>query len=181
MLQMPLVLWSQSPFWRMLVDEEAAPARGEGDRSRAPVAHLHKGRLLLSSPARGKVFTQHRWGSPASPSLSPRRPVPWGPPNRPLSSLQGHLPSAILPSYKRRHFQASADSSAWVLIHFLRPERRKHGGGDSLELLLLQAPLWRTRPDPRDQGPTCRGSPSPTMQERVSLGTRRAVSLSLGR
>ena len=59
MLQMPLVLWSQSPFWRMPVDEEAAPARGEGDRSPVPVAQPQKGGLLLSSPALGEVFTQH--------------------------------------------------------------------------------------------------------------------------
>lgn len=59
MLQMPLVFWSQSPFQRMLAVEEATPARGEGDRSHAPVAKLHKGGLLLSSLVLGEVFTQH--------------------------------------------------------------------------------------------------------------------------
>ena len=43
----------------MLADEEAAPARGKGDRSPVPVAQPHKGGLLLSSPALGEVFTQH--------------------------------------------------------------------------------------------------------------------------
>ena len=100
----------------------------------------------------------------------------------PLADRRDALPTAaILPLYKHRHFQAgpSADSRAWVLIQFLHPERRKHGGGDSLEFLLLQTRLWGTRTDPGDQGPVCRGSPSPPKRERVSLGARRAVSLSL--